>query len=130
MTRDEIESTLRALLADSLAVSRDEVTRERRLFEDLGADSLDFIDIVFSMERAFGIKVRDSELDFLSRLDFSSPAVMRDGHLTRETVERLSAWLPALREREDREKVTPRELFSLITVGTLCGLVERKVLTP
>lgn len=130
MTRDEIESTLRALLADSLAVSRDEVTRERRLFEDLGADSLDFIDIVFSIERAFGIKVRDSELDFLSRLDFSSPAVMRDGYLTRETVERLSAWLPALREREDWEKVTPRELFSLITVGTLCGLVERKVLTP
>jgi len=130
MTRDEIESTLRALLADSLAVSRDEVTRERRLFEDLGADSLDFIDIVFSIERAFGIKVRDSELDFLSRLDFSSPAVMRDGYLTRETVERLSAWLPALREREDGEKVTPRELFSLITVGTLCGLVERKVLTP
>ena len=130
MTRDEIESTLRALLADSLAVSRDEVTRERRLFEDLGADSLDFIDIVFSIERAFGIKVRDSELDFLSRLDFSSPAVMRDGYLTRETVERLSAWLPALCEREDGEKVTPRELFSLITVGTLCGLVERKVLTP
>jgi len=130
MTRDEIESTLRALLADSLAVSRDEVTRERRLFEDLGADSLDFIDIVFSIERAFGIKVRDSELDFLSRLDFSSPAVMRDGYVTRETVERLSAWLPALREREDGEKVTPRELFSLITVGTLCGLVERKVLTP
>ena len=130
MTRDEIESTLRALLADSLAVSRDEVTRERRLFEDLGADSLDFIDIVFSIERAFGIKVRDSELDFLSRLDFSSPAVMRDGYLTRETVERLSAWLPALREREDGEKVTPRELFSLITVGTLCALVERKALTP
>jgi acyl carrier protein len=130
MTRDEIESTLRALLADSLAVSKDEVTRERRLFEDLGADSLDFIDIVFSIERAFGIKVRDSELDFLSRLDFSSPAVMRDGYLTRETVDRLAAWLPALREREDTEKVTPRELFSLITVETLCRLIERKVLTP
>ena len=129
MTRDEIESTLRALLADSLAVPRDEITRERRLFEDLGADSLDFIDIAFSIEKAFSIKVRDSELDFLSRLDFSSPAVMRDGYLTRETVERLQAWLPRLGEREP-ETVTPRELFSMITVETLCLLVERKVLTP
>jgi len=129
MTRDEIESTLRALLADSLAVPRDEITRERRLFEDLGADSLDFIDIAFSIEKAFSIKVRDSELDFLSRLDFSSPAVMRDGYLTRETVERLQAWLPRLLEREP-DTVTPRELFSLITVETLCLLVERKVLTP
>jgi acyl carrier protein len=130
VTRDEIESTMRSLVADSLALGKDEVTRERRLFEDLGADSLDFIDIVFSIEKAFSIQVRDSELDFLSRLDFSSPEVMRDGHLTRETVDRLAEWLPRLREVPDREAVTPRELFGLITVETLCLLVERKRLTP
>jgi acyl carrier protein len=129
MTRDQIESTMRALVADSLALTREEVTPDRALFDDLGADSLDFIDIVFSVERAFGIKVRDSELDFLSRLDFSSPAVMRDGHLTRETVGRLSQWLPRLREVPDPEAVTPRALFALVTVGTLCVLVERKILT-
>ena len=130
MTREEIEATMRALVADSLALSKDDVRREGRLFEDLGADSLDFIDIVFSIEKAFGINVRDSELDFLSRLDFSSPAVMRDGHLTRETVDRLAQWLPRLREATGPEAVTPRELFSLITVETLCLLVERKRLTP
>jgi acyl carrier protein len=130
MTRDQIESTMRALVADSLALTREEVTLERALFDDLGADSLDFIDIVFSVERAFGIKVRDSELDFLSRLDFSSPAVMRDGHLTRETVDRLSEWLPRLREVPDPSAVTPRALFSLVTIETLCRLVERKILTP
>ena len=129
MTRDQIESTMRALVADSLALTREEVTLDRALFDDLGADSLDFIDIVFSVERAFGIKVRDSELDFLSRLDFSSPAVMRDGHLTRETVDRLSEWLPRLREVPDPAAVTPRALFSLVTVETLCILVERKILT-
>jgi acyl carrier protein len=130
VTRDEIESTMRSLVADSLALSKDEVTREPRQFEDLGADSLDFIDIVYSIEKAYSIQVRDSELDFLSRLDFSSPEVMRDGHLTRETVDRLAEWLPRLREVPDREAVTPRELFGLITVETLCLLVERKRLTP
>ena len=127
MTRDEVETTMIALVADSLAVPKDEVTARSRLFEDLGADSLDFIDIVFSIEKAFSIKVRDSELDFLSRLDFSSPAVMRDGHLTRETVDRLAQWLPRLREVPDRGAVTPRELFSLIDVETLCVLAERKL---
>ena len=115
-----------ALVADSLAVPKDDVTARSRLFEDLGADSLDFIDIVFSIEKAFSIKVRDSELDFLSRLDFSSPAVMRDGHLTRETVDRMAQWLPRLREVPDRGAVTPRELLSLIDIETLCALVERK----
>jgi acyl carrier protein len=127
MTRAEVETTMIALVADSLAVPKDEVTARSRLFEDLGADSLDFIDIVFSIEKAFSIKVRDSELDFLSRLDFSSPAVMRDGHLTRETVDRLAQWLPRLGEVPDRGAVTPRELFSLIDVETLCVLAERKL---
>ena len=127
MTRDQIESTMRALVADSLALSREEVTLDRALFADLGADSLDFIDIVFSIERAFGIKVRDSELDFLSRLDFSSPAVMRDGYLTRETVDGLAEWLPRLREVPDPAAVTPRALFALVTIETLCVLVERKL---
>ena len=129
MTRDEIESRMRSLVADSLALGPDEVGLDRRLFDDLGADSLDFIDIVFGVERAFGIKVRDSELDFLSRLDFSSPAVMRDGHLTRATVDRLAEWLPRLRGVSDPDAVSPRELFSLVTVETLCRLVEKKVRT-
>jgi acyl carrier protein len=126
MTRDEIEATMRALVADSLALHPDQVTAQSRLFDDLGADSLDFIDIVFSIEKAFSIKVRDSELDFLSRLDFSSPEVMRDGHFTRSTVDALSEWLPRLREVPDRDTVTPREVFSLITLETLCVLVAKK----
>lgn len=129
MTREEIETAMRALVADSLALAKDEVTCRSRLVDDLGADSLDFIDMIFSVEKAFGIKVRDSEMDFLSRLDFSSPEVMRDGHLTSATVERLQEWLPLLRELPDPAKVTPRQLFSLLTVETLCILVERK-LTP
>jgi acyl carrier protein len=129
MTRDEIEATLRGLVADSLALRPEQVTAQSRLFDDLGADSLDFIDIVFSIEKAFSIKVRDSELDFLSRLDFSSPEVMRDGYFTRATVDALSEWLPRLREVPDPDRVSPREVFSLITLETLCVLVAKKVRT-
>lgn len=127
MTREEIESTMRALVADSLALRPEQVKTGSRLFDDLGADSLDFIDIVFSIEKAFSIEVRDSELDFLSRLDFSSPEVMRDGYFTRQTVDALAEWLPALREVPDPDRVTPREVFSHITLETLCFLVARKL---
>ena len=129
MTREEIESTMRALVADSLALRPEQVSVGSRLFDDLGADSLDFLDIVFSIEKEFSIKVRDSELDFLSRLDFSSPEVMRDGYFTRTTVNALSEWLPRLCEMPDPDRVTPREVFSLITLETLCVLVSRKLRT-
>jgi acyl carrier protein len=125
-TRD-VETRLRALVADCLAVNQDKVLRESRLTDDLGADSLDFIDLLFGIEKEFGIKVRESELDFLSRLDFSSPDVMRGGYLTAATVERLKDWLPSLREVKDPGKVRPAALFSMITVETLCVLIQRKL---
>jgi acyl carrier protein len=129
MSPEGIETRMRALVTDCLAVDRETVRRESRLIDDLGADSLDFIDMMFVIEKEFGIKIRDSELDFLSRLDFSSPEVMREGYLTAATVDRLQGWLPLLGEVPDPARVTPGELFSMITVETLCILVGRKLAT-
>lgn len=127
MTRDELVTAVRALLADRLALKVERVTLRSRLIDDLGADSLDFIDLVFTLEKKFGIKIREEEFDFLSRLDFSSPEVMRDGFLTAETVEKLRTRLPGLGELADPTRVTPKDLFGLLTVETLCDLVQTRL---
>lgn len=127
MESNQIRDVMRALVADSLALKADDVKPESRLTDDLGADSLDFIDIIFLIEKKFGIKVRDGEFDFLSRLDFSSPKVMKEGFLTAEAIEKLKDRLPALNQVPDQAKVTPAKLFSLISVETLCLLVEKKL---
>ena len=130
MTRDETFQIVRGCLADSLAIKPDQIALHSRLIADLGADSLDFLDILFMLEKKFGVKMQEKEFDFLARLDFSSPAVMRDGFLTEETVANLVPWLPALRQVSDRDRVTPGRLFSLITVETLCVMVEQKGAAP
>ena len=130
MTRDELVTAVRALLADRLALKAERVTLRSRLIDDLGADSLDFIDMVFTLEKKFGIKIREEEFDFLSRLDFSSPEVMRDGFLTVETVEKLRPRLPGLGELADPTRVTPKDLFGLLTVETLCDLVQTRLTDP
>jgi len=127
VTRDELVTAVRALLADRLALKVERVTLRSRLIDDLGADSLDFIDLVFILEKKFGIKIREEEFDFLSRLDFSSPEVMRDGFLTAETVEKLRTRLPGLGELADPTRVTPKDLFGLLTVETLCDLVQTRL---
>jgi acyl carrier protein len=126
MVRSEIFSKLRLMLADSLAISKDEVTLQSRLIDDLGADSLDFVDLVFAIEKEFGARIREADFNFLARLDFSSPTVMRDGFLTRETIERLTPLLPGLTAVADQARVTPGELFSLMTVESLCIMIERE----
>jgi acyl carrier protein len=127
MSLDEIFASLRPLLADSLALKQDQIALESRLIDDLGADSLDFIDIIFGLEKKFGIKMRDGELDFLTRLDFSSPEVMRHGFVTPQTVEKLQTWLPDLALAPDPSKITPAQIFSCIKVRTLCELIERRL---
>jgi acyl carrier protein len=122
---DDIFPTLRTMIAESLALDEAAITLESRLIDDLGADSLDFVDLIFAIERAFGVKLREADLKFLTGLDFSSPTVMKDGVLTPDTLAAIAPLLPALENVPDRTRVTPGELFSLLTVETLCLMIER-----
>ena len=127
MSRPEVFSVVARCVADSLAVEPETVRPESRLVDDLGASSLDFIDIVFMLETEFDITVRSTEFSFLTKLDFSSPKVMKDGYLTSETTDRLRTWLPSIDALPDPTKVTPRQLFSLITVETICVIVQKRL---
>ena len=122
--RQDVLQKVRACVAESLAIEPERIAEGSRLIDDLGANSLDFIDIVFMLERDLGIRVRDTELNFLTRLDFSSPEEMTEGFLTRPVVDRLVEWLPALRAVPHRDQVSPRQLFSLITVESICLVAQ------
>lgn len=117
---EELFETVRKCVCTSLAVTPEEVRPETRIVDDLGADSLDFVDIVFLLEEETGVAARTTELGFLTKLDFSSPEVMRDGVIEPKLVERLSPWVPGLGEEA---RITPRVLFSHLTVEALCRMV-------
>ena len=127
MTRTEIAERLRPLLADSLAISADAITMQSRLIDDLGADSLDFVDLIFAIEKSFGARIREADLAVLTRLDFASPEVMREGFLTPAALERVAPFLPELASVADPSRVTPAQLFSMLTVESLCIMIEREL---
>ncbi len=114
-------------VAESLAVPEAEIGPKSRLIDDLGADSLDFVDIVFMLDRELDIRVRETELNFLTRLDFSSPDVMREGHVAADVVGRLEPWLPDMQALPDKGKITPRVLFSLVTVEAIALVADRRL---
>ena len=63
MSREEILEKVRELIADKLGVDKDEVTEEASLIDDLGADSLDLVDLVMVFEEEFDVKIEDDELE-------------------------------------------------------------------
>lgn len=111
-------------IADSLAVDAAGIHADSRLIEDLDADSLDFIDILFGLEREFGLKLRSADVDAFLRADFSERALVDGRYVRPEEVARLVAWMPTLAEVPDAARVTPAQVFGHISVHTFVRIVE------
>ena len=90
VSREEIMDKVRQALVDALGVDEDEVIPTARIGADLGAESIDYLDIVFRLEKAFNIKIPRGEL-FPDNI-LNNPDLVKDGKLT-------SAGLAQLKER-------------------------------
>jgi acyl carrier protein len=125
--RDAGVAIIRELVADRLDVAVDEVRAGSRLVPELGADSLDFLDLVFSLEDRFKVKLRGSELSFLTRLGANDPEVIADGMLTEQALARLAPLIPEILALTRPTRITPRQLFDLVTVDTLWRAVAAEL---
>jgi acyl carrier protein len=123
-TQDEIFDKVRTTLVDALGVDEDDVTRTATLANDLGAESIDLLDIVFRLERNFGIKIPRGELFPES---VSDPDLTENGKLTAKGLEELKERMPfadltAFSTDPDVEKI-----LDLYTVDMLVQYVAAKL---
>ena len=89
---EEVFGKVQEALVDALGVDDDEVTQEATLVGDLGAESIDFLDIVFKLEQAFGITFDRTELfpeDILTDAEF-----IEDGKVTADGLAKLKERMP------------------------------------
>ena len=66
MTKDEIRAKIKKIVVENLGVSEDQVTDDAQFSQDLGADSLDQVELVMSLEEEFGAEIRDEDADSLN----------------------------------------------------------------
>ncbi len=123
-TYDQIFEKVQATLVDALGVDEEEVTRDATLQGDLGAESIDFLDIVFRLERNFGIKIPRGEL-FPENLT-ADPEWIADGKLTSKGVEELKTRLPFADSRRSRTTRVDK-IGDLYTVDMLVQYVQSKL---
>ena len=91
--QDEIYTKVAATLVEALNVDEDQITPAATLQGDLGAESIDFLDIVFRLEREFGIKIPRGEL-FPESIFQGDPDFVRDGKVTAKGLAELRARMP------------------------------------
>lgn len=125
LPRDEIFEKVRQTLVDALSVEDDEVTEEATLTSDLGAESIDFLDIVFRLEKLFSIKIPQDELipqEVLSNQDYLTDRKLNDAGLAALKDRMPYADLSAFEKDPDIDKIA-----DVFTVGTIVNFVDAKL---
>lgn len=124
-TKDEVFQKVKEALVDALGVDDDEVTPAATMVGDLGAESIDFLDIVFRLEKAFEIEIPRSELfpeDILTNAEF-----VHDGQVTAEGIAELKKRMPFADLAKFEDNPAVQEFSNQLTVQDLCRYVENKV---
>ncbi len=124
-THDEIFQKVQATLVDALGVDEEDVTCDATLQGDLGAESIDFLDIVFRLERDFGIKIPRGEL-FPENV-VSDPKMTHDGKLTTQGLDELKARLPFADLTKFAANPQVEKIGDLYTVEMLVRYVQSKL---
>ncbi len=126
-SRDEILEQVTEVMVDALGVDDDEVTLGATLMGDLGAESIDFLDVVFRLEKAFDIKIAREEL-------FPADALMNDPDLVGDDQKLTDKGMAMLKEKMPHTDLTDfaqnpdiNKLGDLFTVGSIVNFVESRV---
>ena len=122
-----VEEKVRKIIADSLCVDLDQVTPQANLIRDLGAESIDFLDIMFRLENEFNIKIPQREIEKQARGGLAPEEFEVDSILQEKGAARLRQLLPEIPPNEIKAGMSLRELPAVFTVGVFCSIVKRKL---
>ncbi len=126
MNRDDIFQEVQEVLIDALGVDDDEVTTEATLMGDLGAESIDFLDIVFRLEKAFGIKIPREELFPIESM-MSNPDFVSNGKLTDAGLAEMKEKMPHTDLAAFESDPDINKLGNLFTVNSIVNYVDIKL---
>jgi acyl carrier protein len=125
MTKDEVFTKVKEVLVTALAVDDDEVTPEAKLKEDLGAESIDFLDITFQLEKTFGIKIPKGDL--MPENVFTNPEMVQNGKMTAKGLAEMKAKMPFADFSQFEADPDINKVWDLFTVDTLVKFVQSKL---
>jgi acyl carrier protein len=125
MPQAEVLDKVRETLVDALGVDEEEVTPEATLTGDLGAESIDFLDIVFRLEKAFSIKIPPGDL-FPDNI-LNNPQFVENGKLTQAGLATMKQSMPHVDFSEFQADPDVNRMPELFKVQTIVNYVQNKV---
>lgn len=127
MTEQEVYNQLAPLIHEVTGVGADQVTMESGLVSDLGAESVDLLDLSFLIEEHFNITIEADEFERQAGKRLGGTPFERDGLLTAEALEELKRALPEVPANRLTPGLKKSGLSGILTVGAFVHLIQRKL---
>ena len=127
MTEQDVFVRLVPLIREVTGEREDQITMESGLMQDLGAESVDLLDLTFLIEEAFGITIEADEFEHQASLRLAGTEYEKDGILTPAALEELRKSLPELPPGYLRPGLKKIEVPSLLNVAVFVHLIQRKL---
>lgn len=127
MNVESVYPKVREIIADVLVIDEEEVSLDSRLIADLGAESIDFLDLVFQLEKEFSIKIPRGQLEKNARGDLAEDEFEKGGILTVRGMQALKNYLSEVPAQHFKANLKVNEIPMLFTVETFCKLVVNAV---
>ncbi|HBF06882.1 MAG: acyl carrier protein [Legionellaceae bacterium] len=123
MNAESVYPKVRSIIADVLVIEEEDITPDSRLIADLGAESIDFLDLVFQLEKEFEIKIPRGQLQKSARGELSEAQFEQKGMVTAEGMTALKQYLSEVPAQYFGDTLKVNDIPTLFTVQTFCKLV-------
>ncbi len=127
MTEKEVLEKLIPLIREVTGARADEVTMGSYLMRDLGAESIDLLDLSFLIEESFGVTLEADEFESRAKQSLSGVSYEKEGHLTAEGLAELKKVLPEVDPDLLSEGLRTIEVPGILNVAVLVHLIQRKL---
>ena len=124
-SNQEVYDRIKLVLVDALGVDDEEITPDSTLVGDLGAESIDFLDIVYNLEKSFDVPIPRGELipdDILTDSE-----LIQEGKVTPAGIVQLKKRMPFADLSKFEENPVVQEFGNLLTVQDMCRFIEGKL---
>lgn len=127
MNVETVYPKVRAIVADVLVIDESDVAMDSRLISDLGAESIDFLDLVFQLEKEFDVKIPRGQLEKNARGDLTEDEFEKGGVLTEKGMTALQNYLSEVPASNFKPNMKINEIPTLFSVETFCKLIVSAV---
>ena len=127
MNDEKIVAQLKKCIAETIGIKEEEIQPDSSLIADLGADSLDLLDLVFRIEQTFKIKITRGDIERKARETLPEEEFEKDGYLTEKGKESLKQALPEIDASKFEGNLRRNDIPKLFTVNTFLRLIKEKL---